>query len=90
MKIFDSEGFKYDSVNGCVVFESAVGTTSWVYTAIGYKTLWLVWVCVTWSRNLEMDVFVSNFKTFGKVIFKNRYVQTACHPAIVGTMPTVY
>lgn len=90
MKIFDSEGFKYDSVNGCVVFESAVGTTSWVYTAIGYKTLWLVWVCVTWSRNLEMDVFVSNFKTFGKVIFTNRYVQTACHPAIVGTMPTMY
>lgn len=54
MKIFDSEGFKYDSVNGCVVFESAVGTTSWVYTAIGYRTLWLVWVCVTWSRNLEI------------------------------------
>lgn len=69
-------------MNGCVVSESAVGTTLWTYTVIACRTLWLLWVCVTQSRNLEMDVFDSNFKTFGKMIIKNRYVQTSCHPAI--------
>lgn len=45
MKVFDSERLKEDSMNGCAVFEYAVGTSLWVYRDCLQNTMAKFGVC---------------------------------------------
>lgn len=45
VKVFDSERLKEDSMNGCAVFEYAVGTSLWVYRDCLQNTMAKFGVC---------------------------------------------